>query len=211
MIDIVEKFNKGFSRNDLQDFCFYKQQAGSIFTKKIGKFINEANGTVETIWFTNDPEKMLGCGYTIKSSYSPTSASFKYLPSFVLQDYIGMIYIKTDKTLEHNFNGETFVAPEYKVRAFVMIHPKTGYILFKMPTYTADNAYANAFDSVKESGFGMVKSYTRAPEIHLDVLSLCRVDSECVPFNKAHIAICAIGYPCKESVDNYRKHRWWEQ
>lgn len=211
MADIITKFNKAFARNDLQDFCFYKQQAGNIFTKKIGRFTNEKTGTIETIWFTNDPVKMLGCGYTIKSSYSPTSVSFKYLPSFVLQDYIGMIYIKGDNTIEHNFNGETFEAPEYKVRAFVMIHPKTGYILFKMPTYTADDTYRYAFESIRESGFGMVKSYTKAPEIHLDVLSLCRVDSECEAFNKAHIAICAIGYPCKETVEAYKKHRWWEQ
>lgn len=208
MSDLIEKFNKAFCRNDFQDFCCYKQQPENIFTKKIGKFTNEKTGEVETIWFTNDPEKMLGCGYTIKSSYSPTSESFKYLPSFVLQDYIGMIYITSGKNIEKNFNGIVFNAPEYKAREFVMIHPKTGYILYKMPIYTEDTFYIGAFDSVKENGFGCVKSYTKAPEIHLDVLSLCRVDAECVPFNKAHYAICAIMYPCKEYVDNNRKIRW---
>jgi len=212
MVDMIEKFNNAFDRSDFQDYCFYKQQAGNIFTKKIGKYINTKTNEVETIWFTNDPEKMIGCGFTIKSSYSPDSKSFKYLPSFVLQDYIGMIYIKTENTIKKDINGIEFEAPEYKARAFVMIHPKTGYILYKMPTYCSENEYYYAFDSIKEVGFGCIKSYTKAPEIHLDVLAICLIDSERVAFEmpKAHYALCAIAYPCKEYVDNRFNKGYWK-
>lgn len=195
-------FNKAFGRKDLQNYTTTKNNEDNIFDEVIGKF-HGTDGTLQDIHYTNDPIKMLGCGYRIKSSYSPESKSFKYLPSFVLQDYIGMLYIRADGDYYIERNGVVLEAPNYAVRAFVMINPESKKILFKMPVYTDDTRLYGAFDSIPHEGFGKVLSDTVAPEIHLDVLDLLRAPNTNGSFPKRHIALCAKQYGCKESTDEY--------
>lgn len=198
ILDSINKFNKAFNRKDLGAFCCKKKMECEIFDKIIKDYIHPLTGVKYAIHITNDPEKMIGCGFKIKSSYSPSSKSFKYLPTFVLQDYIGMLYITDGTTIETNVNGVEFEAPNYIVRAFVMLNPDTHYILCKMPTYTEDKHMYNAFDSVKEKGFGICKTPTYAPEIHLDCVDLYYADLVSGSHPQSHIAVCGVHQPCLE-------------
>lgn len=204
VLEFIKKLNKTFDRNDLDLFCAKKKQYGAIFDKIIKDYIHPETGEKYAIHLTNDPEKMLGCGFRIKSSYSPTSPSFKYLPSFVLQDYIGMLYITDDTTVSINVKGTEFEAPNYLVRAFVMLNPDSNYILFKMPTYTDDKYLWGAFDFIKEKGFGIVKSNTFSPEIHLDCLELYYADLVHGDRPQTHIALCGVRQPCVENMKAYK-------
>lgn len=197
-------FNKAFGRDDLQNYTTKKNNEENIFDEVIGKF-HLTDGTIHEIHFTNDPVKMLGCGFRIKSSYSPESESFKYLPSFVLQDYMGMLYIKADGQYYIERNGLEIVAPNYASRMFVMINPESKKILYKMPVYTDDQRFAGAFEQVEEEGFGKLLSDTVAPEIHLDVLELYRAPKTKGQFPKRHIAVCGGVYACRENIDRYHK------
>lgn len=196
-------FNKAFGRNDMQNFTTRKNNENCIFDVVVGQF-RATDGTVKDIHYTNDPVKMLGCGYRIKSSYSPESESFKYLPSFVLQDYIGMLYIRADGNYYIERNGIVLEAPNYASRMFVMINPESKKILYKMPVYTDDVRLRGAFDSIEHEGFGRVLSDTVAPEIHLDVLDLYRAPNTKGAFPKRHIGVCGMTYACRESVDAYQ-------
>lgn len=207
MTDFIKLFNRAFNRDDFDDFCNSKKEE-KTFTKIIGKFYLQNKFKEFNIKLTNDPLKMIGCGFTIPSSYSPTSPSFKYLPSFVLQDYIGMIYITDGTSVVRDINGIKFKAPRYIARAFVMI-TKTGRILFKMPTYTEYDDFFWAFDSVKEVGYGCVYSKTKAPEIHLDVLKLyyCPDSKRDKRYEKQHLALCGHMYPSREAEDIYKERK----
>jgi hypothetical protein len=203
-VDMIEKFNKAFKRNDLGSFCLLKKNDGAIFDKIIKDYIHPYTGEKYAIHLTNDPIKMLGCGFRIKSSYSPSSPSFMYLPTFVLQDYIGMLYITDGTTIVKDINGIEFEAPNYIARAFVMINPDSHYILCKMPTYytPSDKSLWYCFEDVKEKGFGVCKTKTFAPEIHLDCLDLFYADLHSGQKPQAHIAVCGVKQPCFEWYKN---------
>lgn len=193
-----ELFNKVFERTDMDKFTTLKNDQNNIFDNVIGEF--KAKGEAHKIHFTNDPVKLLGCGFRIESSYSPQSESFKYLPSFVLQDYIGMLYITDGSSYYIEKNGERIIAPNYLVRAFVMFNPQTKKILFKMPVYTDNNNLYFAFESIDDVGHGILTSDTVAPEIHLDVLDLLYVGGTNKGlYPKRHIAICGHQYPIREN------------
>lgn len=198
VIETIDKMNIAFKRNDLGFFCMKKKQEGAIFDKIIKDFIHPVTGEKCAIHITNDPAKMLGCGFRIQSSYSPSSMSFKYLPTFVLQDYIGMLYITDGSTIAVNVRGIDFEAPNYLARAFVMLNPDTNYILCKMPTYTDDKSLYNAFDFIKEKGFGVIKSNTFPPEIHLDCVELFYADLLHGGHPQSHVAVCGVRQPCIE-------------
>lgn len=200
----VELFNKVFERTDMDKFTTMKNDPNNIFDDIIGEF--KLKNTVHNIHFTNDPIKLLGCGFRIPSSYSPQSESFKYLPSFVLQDYIGMLYISDDSCYYICRNGEKIIAPNYLVRAFVMFNPQTKKILYIMPQYTDDYNLQTAFLGVEEVGHGILTSDTVAPEIHLDVLRLLKVGGSKGKYPKRHIAICGNDYPIREN-----EVRWLEK
>lgn len=221
---LIEKFNRAFKRNDFYDFTTIKGNPNNIFDIVVG-----GKDGME-VHLTNDPEKMLLCGATIPSSYSPTSASFKYLPSLVLQDYMGMLYIQEThneaKQYQYGiFNGERFDAPTYLARAFVML--RGNYIVGDMPIYSqptiAGNKAYEAIDNLLEQTFYLTGWYepfptfeaeTKAPEIHLDTLRLYnRPDKvkEGERYTKWHFAVNLNGaakYPCRETMDcniSYKK------
>lgn len=197
----INKMIKAFGRDDLLDFTGQYKQKGRFFDIVVGKYKGMS------IRLTNDPEKLLGCGFRLQSSYSPTSASFKYLPSFVLQDYIGMLYITDGTRYKLDMNGIDFVAPNYLARAFVMIAPGSQDILFKMPTYS-DKEYYDAFNDIEDKGWGYVYANTKAPEIHLDVLDLYQVKHN-TGYPNEHIAICGRQYPCKESASRFQYAKYY--
>lgn len=197
----INKMMKAFGRDDLLDFTGQYKQKSRFFDIVVGKYKGY------DIKLTNDPEKLLGCGFRLQSSYSPTSASFKYLPSFVLQDYIGMLYITDGTRYKLDMNGIDFVAPNYLARAFVMIVPGSHDILFKMPTY-ADKEYYCAFDDIEDKGWGYIYTRTKAPEIHLDVLDLYQVKQNSGYANE-HIAICGRQYPCKENASRFQYTKFY--
>ena len=209
----TDLFNKAFERDDMQLFTTLKNDQRNIFDIVVGKF-KASDGTRHDIHYTNDPIKMLGCGYRIVSSYSPQSESFKYLPSFVLQDYIGMLYVADEHLYYIDRNDIRLAAPNYLVRAFVMIDPESRRILYKMPMYTDEHTkFATVFDSIKEEGFGFLRSETVAPEIHLDVLDLYKPKDAKgnKMYPKAHIAICGRQYPSREAQDAYYlKMNWYK-
>ena len=197
----INKMIKAFNRDDLLDFTGQYKQKGKYFDVIVGKYKDY------DIRLTNDPEKLLGCGFRLQSSYSPTSTSFKYLPSFVLQDYIGMLYITDGTRYKLDMNGIDFIAPNYLARAFVMIVPNTQDILFKMPTYS-DKEYYDAFDDIEDKGWGYIYANTKAPEIHLDVLDLYQVKHN-TGFANEHIAICGTPYSCKESASRFQYTKYY--
>ena len=197
----INKMIKAFNRDDLLDFTGQYKQKGKYFDIVVGKYKDY------DIRLTNDPEKLLGCGFRLQSSYSPTSISFKYLPSFVLQDYIGMLYITDGERYKLDMNGIDFIAPNYLARAFVMIVPNTKDILFKMPTYS-DKEYYDAFDDIEDKGWGYIYSNTKAPEIHLDVLDLYQVKHN-TGYHNEHIAICGTPYPCKENASRFQYTKYY--
>lgn len=197
-LPITNKFMRAFNRNDLLDFIGKSKSRERFYDRVIGHWKKYQ------IHLTNDPEKMLGCGFRLHSSYSPDSPSFKYLPSLVWQDYMGMLYITDGSRYKMEMNGEEFVAPNYLARAFVMINPGTTEMLVKMPTY-ADPEFYKAFDNVEDKGFGHVGVFNKAPEIHLDTLKLYQWGNH-AGFMDQHIAICGSPYPCKESVAIYNSY-----
>lgn len=124
------------------------------------------------IHLTNDPEKMLLCGARIQSSYSPSSPSFKYLPSMVLQPYIGMLYVTDGQQYYIATDEGDIVAPNYLVRAFVMFTGdisahQIGYV---MPEYTDYHKLYGTFDEFYADECAFVTSDTPPIEIHLDCI-----------------------------------------
>lgn len=138
-------------------------------TDNITKFIGKTPDG-DSVWFTNNPQQMLLCGATIPSSYSPSSESFKYLPTLVLQPYIGMIYvIHKDKVQMYIPTDEgDILAPKYACRAFVM--HDNGEILAKFPTYCDRDYDCCALDEWNTTDFVSITSATPPVEIHLDCM-----------------------------------------
>lgn len=181
---------------------FEERKKVQTFDVVVGKYDGQ------DIHLTNDPEKMLMCGARIRSSYSPDSQSFEYLPSMILQPYIGMLYIPS----EHQYYLDTpkgrIVAPDYKVRAFVMLDQldwvvdkdvKYNKPLFIMPVYTDDFSLYDAFDGVESKIFGMAMSNTPPIDIHLDVIRMF-VQGE------GHIAICGDEILPKETKTMWKSY-----
>lgn len=169
-------------------------------TKVIGKTPDGKD-----VWFTNDPEYMLLCGATIPSSYSPSSESFKYLPTLVLQPYIGMIYVKheEDDVMYIPTDKGDVEAPRYSCRAFVM-HEK-GKILAKFPTYYEDIDDFGALDEWQTTKFVSITSATPPVEIHLDCM-------EQYVHEFGHIAIYGKYITPQEQLDMYHnKTNWWKK
>jgi hypothetical protein len=67
-----------------------------------------------------------------------------------------------------------------------------------MPTYTDDHDLYGAFDFIKEKGFGVIKSNTFAPEIHLDCVELFYADLVHGGHPQSHVAVCGVRQPCIE-------------
>lgn len=186
-IEIIEKFIALFpDKEDVMREIWCKRRP--TFTKKL------PNG----LYLTNDPEKMLLCGARIQSSYSPSSPSFEYLPTLVLQPYIGMVYNKNE-TREGWFidtDKGRILAPDYISRAFVMLDEKDN-IIYVMPVYSDDpKEYLKAEYRMLMPGnrFAAVKSNTPPIEIHLDCIDLYRCGNE-------HVAIAGNLITCKEYTD----------
>lgn len=166
MENTIERFVALFpEKEEVMRKIWVDRKFYETITKVIGKTPDGKD-----VWFTNDPEYMLLCGATIPSSYSPLSESFKYLPTLVLQPYIGMIYVK------HEENGVMYIptdkgdveAPRYACRAFVM-HEK-GKILAKFPTYYEKEDDFRALDNWNTKKFVSITSITPPVEIHLDCM-----------------------------------------
>lgn len=170
--------------------------------KKIETFDIELKDGIN---FTNDPMKMILCGASIESSYSPQSPSFKYLPTLVLQPYIGMIYIKDPEyTMVLNTPKGELIAPKYKCRAFVMCTGKK--ILKKFPTYTEDHTLYNAFDCIKDKPLAVIHSNTPPVQIHLDCMDMFEQES-------GHTAVCGRRITPFETIEMYYKNnkfRGWK-
>ena len=169
MGNTIEKFVALFPEKEEVMRKIWKQTENTvdITTKIIGK-----STSGKDVWFTNDPEKMLLCGATIPSSYSPSSESFKYLPTLVLQPYIGMIYTEHKDGLQMYIPTDKgdIEAPKYECRAFVM--HDNGKILAKFPTYTS-NSFNDSYFELEEwekTDFVSITSATPPVEIHLDCM-----------------------------------------
>lgn len=193
MNQTIEKFIARFPNKEkvIREIWKVRKDCG-IIDKCIGK---TKHGEV---WFTTDPEKMLMCGASIKSSYSPDSKSFDYLPTLVLQPYIGMIYIAYDENWGLDTTAGMIVAPKYKCRAFVM--HENGNILAKFPTYEEPNKFL--FDPLKmfepEKKFVAITSNTPPVEIHLDCMDLWH-------HKDGHVATYGQYINPQELVDEYYK------
>lgn len=127
---------------------------------------------------TNDPVKMLGCGATVSSSYSPDSPSFDFLPSFVFQPYVSMVYKPSGNTVKFEHNGVELECPEYNTRCFVLMNEECVKCL---PSYGKPGV--KGFKVSAEPQTFVVHSPTRPPEIHLDGVDLY-YDGD------AHYAVC---------------------
>ncbi len=149
---------------------------------------------------TNDPELMIMCGATIPSSYSPDSPSFPFLPTLVLQPYIGMLYVPSatgDKyTIETKAGNIT--APEYACRAFVIIN-KDREILAKMPTYSL-MAGCDWLDDYATTNAVAVKSQTPPIQIHLDCIDQYKMDD-------GHMIVCGSYIQPQE----FKETSWWKK
>lgn len=179
-MDTIEKYIKMFpKKKDVLIAIWKERKKIKTETIPIGKTFGGKD-----IWFTNDPDLMLMCGATIPSSYSPNSPSFEYLPTLVLQPYIGMIFVEenSDDQMVLNKNGCEVVAPRYKCRAFVM--HKDGDIVAKFPTYTSSKSgWDYDLDSFDKNEFAMIESKTPAVQIHLDCMDQYKTkDGHCAIF-----------------------------
>lgn len=153
----------------------YKRWEKIIDVRKEHKTFDKVIGKTDDgkdIHFTNDPEKMFLCGARIQSSYSPSSPSFRYLPSFVLQPYIGMVYITDGLEYYIPTDKGDIVAPNYLARAFVLLigchrDRQIGYV---MPTYTDDNKWYGIFEGLCHNDTRVLHTNTPPIEIHLDCI-----------------------------------------
>ena len=137
--------------------------------------------------YTNDPVKMLGCGTATYSSYSPQAPFYKHLPSWICQDYVGMIYFQDKhRTKKWVYNDVEFECPLYLTRAFVIrdgkryrYFPSYGEYYLEMPA---------------EQDTLIIKADCPPPTIHLDFGFLCNRDDG----KEGHIAIFADRIPSQD-------------
>lgn len=122
-------------------------------------------------YYTTDPVKLLGCGATVYSSYSPDAPFYDFLPSFIFQDYVGMLYRTTGDNVKFDYNGVEFECPAYATRRFVLTGEDGGKIC--MPSY----GFASPVGIKDESASVIIKSDDKAPEIHLDGVLLLERDN----------------------------------
>lgn len=133
----------------------------------------------EGIVYTNDPVKLLGCGTAKFSSYSPNAPFYKHLPSWILQDYVGMAYFAGHGTKRWTYNNVEFECPYYLTRAFVI---RDGQKVRYFPSY--GDYY---FELPENQDTLIITSDCPPPTIHLDEGFLCkRTDGK-----DGHIAIFA--------------------
>lgn len=194
MENTIEKFVALFPEKEkVMRSIWERRNIDENTTKVIGK-----TPTGQDIWFTNDPEKMLLCGATIPSSYSPVSPSFMYLPTLVLQPYIGMIYVVHKDKLQMYLPTEKgdIEAPKYYCRAFVM--HKNCEILAKFPTYGGSNGWCEDLDAFERDEFTAIKSDTPPVEIHLDCMDQFATKD-------GHVAVFGKYITPQEQVDVYKK------
>lgn len=154
------------------------------------------------IIYTNDPVKLLGCGTAKYSSYSPQAPFYKHLPSWICQDYVGMVYLASDGDKKHwTYNGVEFECPYYLTRAFaitdgerVRYFPSYGDYYFELP---ADQ------DTL------IITTNCPPPTIHLDEGLLCKRNDG----KDGHIAIFADAIPSQDrdcfAIWN-KQMRYWD-
>lgn len=195
MENMIEKFVALFPEKEEVMRKIWQQTENT--TDRITKIIGRApNG--DAVWFTNNPEMMLLCGATILSSYSPSSESFKYLPTLVLQPYIGMIYIIHKDKIQMYLSTDKgdILAPKYACRAFVM--HDNGEILAKFPTYQDKEYEYGLLDCWDTDKFVNITSATPPVEIHLD----CMDQFKC---EEGHVAVFGKYITPQEQLDMFAK------
>ena len=190
----IEKFVELFPEKEkVMREIWNKRKDIKTETKIIGKTPDGKD-----IYFTNDPEQMLLCGATILSSYSPDSPSFVYLPTLVLQPYIGMIYVRDGSTgLYIATEKGNIVAPKYLSRAFVM-HKDLG-IVAKFPTYSERGRECD-LEEWESDEHVIIESDTPPIEIHLDCLDQLKKEN-------GHVAVFGKYITPQEQLDMYRQTR----
>lgn len=194
MENTIEKFVELFpEKEEVMRKIWAQREHEDNITKVIGK---TPDG--DSVWFTNNPQQMLLCGATIPSSYSPSSESFKYLPTLVLQPYIGMIYVIHKDKIQMYIPTDKgdILAPKYACRAFVMHN--NGEILAKFPTYFDSNYYCCALDEWDTKKFVSITSATPPVEIHLDCMDQFWHEN-------GHVAVFGKYITPQEQVDMYKK------
>lgn len=139
------------------------------------------------VYFTNDPVKLLGCGTAKHSSYSPEAPFYKHLPSWICQDYVGMVYFSKGQHKKWVYNNVCFSCPLYLTRAFVI---RDGTRSRYFPCYGDYD-----FDLPQEQDTVIIKADCPAPTIHLDEGFLCRrTDGK-----EGHIAVFGDRIPPRDS------------
>ena len=146
----------------------FPNMAGWIKEMLIKRYDKVFDNEIGSGWrVTNDPVKMLGCGATVSSSYSPDSPSFDFLPSFVFQPYVMMAYKTNGNTVKFEHNGVELECPEYDNRCFILYND-AGVVC--LPSYGKPGQ--GEFSVQDELETIVIHSPTRPPEIHLDGVSL---------------------------------------
>lgn len=136
--------------------------------------------------YTNDPVKLLGCGTAKYSSYSPSAPFYKHLPSWICQDYVGMVYFSNGDKKHWTYNGVEFECPYYLTRAFVI---SDGGKHRYFPSY--GDYY---FDLPKKQPTIIMPIDCPPPTIHLDFGLLCeRTDGK-----DGYLAIFADAIPSQD-------------
>ena len=122
-------------------------------------------------YYTTDPVKLLGCGATVYSSYSPDAPFYDFLPSFIFQDYVGMLYRTDGTNVRFDYNGVELECPTYITRCFVLNGEEGRKIC--MPSY----GFGKPVGIKDESESVIIESDDKAPEIHLDGVVLLARDN----------------------------------
>lgn len=179
-----EKYIKDFKKI-LKAFPLLKQWEINQLKKRYRDGIHEFK-TKDGFIYTNDPVKMLGCGTAKYSSYSPRAPFYKHLPSWICQDYVGMIYYEDGRKSHWTYNGVDFSCPYYLTRAFVI---RDGDRFRIFPSY---GDFCLEVDDGRETI--IVRADCPPPTIHLDEGFLCKRDDG----KGGHIAIFADRIPSQD-------------
>ena len=182
-------------RKILKAFPELKQWEIDQLKKRYRKGIVEME-VGDGVVYTNDPVKLLGCGTAKRSSYSPSAPFYKHLPSWICQDYVGMVYFANEDKKHWTYNDVEFECPYYLTRAFV-VRDGSNYRYF--------GSYGDYYlETPTEQPTLIIAADCPPPTIHLDQGLLCkRTDGK-----EGHLAIFADPIP---SQDHDCFKEWQEQ
>lgn len=170
----------------LKAFPGLKQWEINQLKKRYREGIIDTN-VADGLYYTNDPVKMLGCGTAKYSSYSPQAPFYKHLPSWIVQDYVRMVYVPGKYNKSWTYNGVTFSCPFYLTRAFVIMSGSK---------FRYFGSYGDYYlELPDEQPTIIVKADCPAPTIHLDEGYLCKRDDD----KPGHIAVFADRIPPQDS------------